>query len=101
MISLKFLLRLKKQKHQNDKPTFIEVKTVIGFGSPNRAGKSDAHGTPLGKDETALAKAAYEWAFEGDFHVPEEVYETFKAASERQGVQEETAWNERFKAYEA
>ncbi|MFJ8065203.1 transketolase [Psychrobacillus sp. NPDC096426] len=90
-----------KAKSQNDKPTIIEVKTVIGFGSPNRAGKSDAHGMPLGKDETALAKAAYEWAYEGDFHVPEEVYETFKQASERQGVKEESAWNETFSAYEA
>lgn len=90
-----------KAKGQNDKPTLIEVKTVIGFGSPNRAGKSDAHGMPLGKEETALAKAAYEWAFEGDFHVPEEVYETFKEASERQGVSEETAWNEIYNAYEA
>ncbi|MFJ5771586.1 transketolase [Psychrobacillus sp. NPDC093180] len=92
---------IEKAKAQNDKPTLIEVKTVIGFGSPNRAGKSDAHGMPLGKDETALAKAAYEWLFEGDFHVPEEVYETFKEASQRQGVNEENAWNERFSSYEA
>ncbi|MDI2588453.1 transketolase [Psychrobacillus sp. NEAU-3TGS] len=92
---------IEKAKAQNDKPTLIEVKTVIGFGSPNRAGKSDAHGMPLGKDETALAKVAYEWLFEGDFHVPEEVYETFKEASQRQGVNEENAWNERFSSYEA
>ena len=52
---------IEKAKAQNDKPTIIEVKTVIGFGSPNRSGKSDAHGMPLGKDETLLAKAAYKW----------------------------------------
>ena len=92
----KFQTLLKKQKSQNDKPTIIEVKTVIGFGSPNRSGKSDAHGMPLGKDETLLAKAAYKWSFEEDFYVPEEVYDTFKQASERLGVQEEAAWNEKF-----
>lgn len=91
---------IEKAKEQNDKPTLIEIKTVIGFGSPNRAGKSDAHGMPLGKDETLLAKAAYEWTFEGDFHVPQEVYDTFTQASERLGVAEESSWNEKFSAYE-
>ena len=92
---------IEKAKAQNDKPTIIEVKTVIGFGSPNRAGKSDAHGMPLGKDESLLAKAAYEWTFEEDFYVPEEVYDTFKQASERLGVQEETVWNDKFNTYES
>ncbi|WP_342600811.1 transketolase [Psychrobacillus sp. FSL H8-0483] len=92
---------IEKAKAQNDKPTIIEVKTVIGFGSPNRSGKSDAHGMPLGKEETLLAKAAYEWAFENDFYVPEEVYETFKQAANRLGVEEESAWNETFNAYES
>ncbi len=89
-----------KAKSQNDKPTIIEVKTVIGFGSPNRSGKADAHGMPLGKEESLLAKAEYKWLFEEDFYVPEEVYETFKEAAERQGVQEEATWNERLATYE-
>lgn len=92
---------IEKAKAQNDKPTIIEVKTVIGFGSPNRAGKSDAHGMPLGKDESLLAKAAYEWTFEEDFYVPEEVYDTFKQASERLGIQEESVWNDKFNTYES
>ncbi len=91
---------IEKAKSQNDKPTLIEVKTIIGFGSPNRSGKSDVHGAPLGKEETLLAKKEYKWLFEEDFYVPEEVYETFKEASERLGVQEESAWNEKFAAYE-
>ena len=91
---------IEKAKAQNDKPTIIEVKTVIGFGSPNRAGKSDAHGMPLGKDESLLAKAAYEWTFEEDFYVPEEVYDTFKQASKRLGIQEESVWNDKFNTYE-
>ncbi|TQR21049.1 transketolase [Psychrobacillus vulpis] len=92
---------IEKAKAQNDKPTLIEVKTVIGFGSPNRSGKSDAHGMPLGKDESLLTKAAYEWSFEEDFYVPEEVYETFKQASNRLGVEEENTWNDKFNAYTA
>ncbi|QFF98639.1 transketolase [Psychrobacillus glaciei] len=90
---------IEKAKSQNDKPTIIEVKTVIGFGSPNRAGKSDAHGMPLGKEESLLAKAAYKWSSEEDFYVPEEVYETFKEASNLLGVAEEGVWNEKFNAY--
>lgn len=92
---------IEKAKSQNDKPTIIEVKTVIGFGSPNRSGKSDAHGMPLGKDETLLAKAEYKWLFEEDFYVPEEVYDTFKQASYVLGVEEESSWNEKLKQYES
>ncbi|MBE1553375.1 transketolase [Sporosarcina limicola] len=82
-------------------PTIIEVKTVIGYGSPNRSGKSDAHGMPLGEDEMKLTKEYYKWTFEEDFHVPEGVYETFKESSEKMGVQKEQQWNELFTKYEA
>ena len=85
-------------KQNTGGPTIIEVKTVIGFGSPNKSGKSDSHGSPLGADEVILTKAAYAWEHE-PFNVPAEVYETFKAASEVQGVQAEAAWNEIFESY--
>ena len=49
------------------KPTLIEVKTTIGFGSPNRAGTSGVHGAPLGQEESKLTKEAYAWTFEEDF----------------------------------
>ncbi|WP_342509627.1 transketolase [Sporosarcina sp. FSL K6-2383] len=81
-------------------PTIIEVKTVIGFGSPNRAGKSDAHGMPLGADEAKLTKENYKWTFEEDFHVPEGVYETFQQAAETLGAQKEQQWTELFTQYE-
>lgn len=87
-------------KQNTGGPTIIEVKTVIGFGSPNKSGKSDSHGSPLGTDEVSLTKAAYGWEHE-PFHVPAEVYETFKTASEVQGVQAEAAWNEIFASYKA
>lgn len=85
-------------KQNTGGPTIIEVKTVIGFGSPNKSGKSDSHGAPLGTDEVVLTKAAYAWEHEA-FHVPAEVYETFKAAADVQGTQAENAWNELFAGY--
>ena len=85
-------------KQNTGGPTIIEVKTVIGFGSPNKSGKSDSHGAPLGTDEVVLTKAAYAWGHE-PFHVPAEVYETFKAAADVQGTQAENAWNELFEGY--
>lgn len=87
-------------KQNTGGPTIIEVKTVIGFGSPNKSGKADSHGAPLGSDEVVLTKAAYGWEHE-PFQVPAEVYETFKVAADIQGAQTETAWNEIFASYKA
>src|SRR6185312_8939059 len=81
-------------------PTIIEVKTVIGYGSPNKSGKADAHGAPLGEDEMKLTKEYYKWTFEEDFHVPEGVYETFQEAAEKLGAQKEQEWNELFSNYQ-
>lgn len=81
-------------------PTIIEVKTVIGYGSPNRSGKADAHGMPLGLEETKLTKESYGWDAEEPFHVPAEVYDTFREAAEQNGQQKEQQWNELFAAYE-
>lgn len=91
---------IEEAKKSTGKPTLIEVKTVIGFGSPNKSGKSDSHGAPLGSDEVLLTKAAYEWPHE-PFQIPAEVYDTYKAAAEVQGAQPEAAWNELFAAYKA
>lgn len=82
----------------SNKPTLIEIKTIIGHGSPNKSGKSDSHGAPLGTEEVALTKANYDWTYE-PFEIPEEVYETFKEAAETHGVKAETAWNDAFAAY--
>ena len=81
------------------RPTMIEVKTTIGYGSPNRAGKSDVHGAPLGSDELKLTKEAYKWTFESDFHVPEEVYTHFRETVADNGAKAEAEWNELFDAY--
>ncbi|MFD1862528.1 transketolase [Planococcus chinensis] len=93
--------KIAQAKQSADKPTLIEVKTVIGYGAPNKSGKADAHGAPLGEDEMKLAKEYYKWTFEQDFHVPDEVYETFKQATEELGGNAEKAWNELFDQYQA
>ncbi|MFN7250734.1 MAG: transketolase [Anaerobacillus sp.] len=84
---------------QDERPTLIEVKTTIGYGSPNKAGKSASHGAPLGKDEIKLTKEAYKWTYEQEFHIPEEVTELFAAVKEA-GISEEAKWNELMKQYE-
>ncbi len=92
---------IEEAKTDLDRPTMIEVKTVIGYGSPNLSGKSDVHGAPLGADELKLTKEAYKWTFEEDFHVPSEVYDHFKQQIADKGEQTEQAWNERFSQYKS
>lgn len=82
------------------RPTLIEVKTTIGYGSPNKSGKSKSHGEPLGKEETILTKQAYAWGFENAFHVPEEVYAHFNNVIVEAGAKKEAEWNANFAKYE-
>ncbi len=90
---------IEEAKADQSRPTLIEVKTVIGYGSPNKSGKSDAHGSPLGEAEMKLAKEYYKWTYEEDFHVPEEVYEHFEKTTISRGANKEAEWNELFNAY--
>ncbi|CAM3325534.1 transketolase [Brevibacillus invocatus] len=85
-------------KQDLDRPTLIEVKTIIGFGSPNKAGSSASHGSPLGKDEAKLAKQNYEWNHDTDFHVPEDVASFYSDLAEA-GKKAEAAWAELFADY--
>lgn len=82
----------------DERPTLIEVKTVIGYGSPNKSGKAASHGAPLGTDEVVLTKEAYKWVYEEDFHVPEEAAAEFAKVKEA-GQEKEAAWNELFASY--
>lgn len=86
----------------SDAPTLIEVKTVIGYGAPNKQGKGGhggTHGSPLGKDESVLTKAFYEWPHE-EFHVPEEVRAHFAELAAK-GNSAAKAWDEQFAQYRA
>ena len=85
-------------KAETAKPTLIICKTIIGLGSPNKQGKEDCHGAPLGNDEIALTRAALGWT-EGPFEIPTDVYAAWNA--KEKGLQAEAAWNETFAAYAA
>jgi transketolase len=90
---------LEEARNDLDRPTMIEVRTVIGYGSPNRAGTSGVHGSPLGADELKLTKDAYKWTFEEDFHVPQDVYENFQNLIVENGTKKEKEWNDLFAQY--
>jgi transketolase len=90
---------IEEAKADQTRPTMIEVKTVIGYGSPNKAGTSDVHGAPLGADELKLTKEAYKWTFEEDFYVPEEVYARFEEKVVIPGSEKEKEWKAMFAEY--
>ncbi len=81
-----------------DKPSMICCKTVIGFGSPNKAGSHACHGAPLGEEEVAATKKELGWEY-GPFEVPREVYEGWDA--KEKGREAEAAWQQAFAAYKA
>jgi transketolase len=81
-----------------DKPTMICCKTVIGYGSPNKAGTHDCHGAPLGDDEIALTRKELGWTHD-PFVVPDDIYAAWNAREK--GASAESAWNEKFAAYRA
>ena len=81
-----------------DQPTLICCKTTIGFGSPNKQGKEECHGAPLGNDEIALTRAALGWNH-GPFEIPADLYAEWDA--KEAGAAAEAAWNDKFAAYAA
>ena len=78
-------------------PTLIRLKSVIGYPSPNKQGKSAAHGAALGEDEVAATKEVMGWDPEQSFHVPDGVYEAF--GMKEDGGKAHAAWHERFQAW--
>ena len=85
-------------KADTERPSFITVKTQIGFGCPAKQGKASAHGEPLGDDNIKAMKENLGWPSEEPFFVPEEVYDHYKEIVE--GLQpSEDAWNKMFAEY--
>ncbi|MGR5501222.1 transketolase [Vibrio sp. DNB22_10_4] len=80
------------------RPTLICTKTIIGFGSPNKAGSHDCHGAPLGHDEIAAAREFLGWEH-GPFEIPADIKAEWDA--NEAGTAKEAAWNEKLAAYEA
>lgn len=79
-------------------PTLICCKTTIGFGSPNKQGKEDCHGAPLGAEEIALTRAALKWNH-GPFEIPADIYAEWDAKEKGRALEAE--WDQRFAAYSA
>ena len=79
-----------------NKPTLICCKTIIGFGSPNKQGKEDCHGAPLGADEIVLAREQLGWAH-APFEIPSDLYEGWDASAK--GASAQSSWNEQLDAY--
>ncbi|MCD6262363.1 MAG: transketolase [Deltaproteobacteria bacterium] len=89
------ILSAQKQTHR---PSLIAVRSVIGYGSPNKADSPSAHGAPLGPEETGLTKERLGWPTDKPFYVPEEVLAHFRKAIKK-GKQLEKEWKERCHFY--
>ena len=89
-----------EQAKKSDKPTLIEVKTIIGAGSPNRQGTNGVHGAPLGEEETALFRKEIGWENE-PFDIPADVYADFKVNVADRGEGEYAKWEKLYADYKA
>lgn len=88
-------------KNTNDKPTLLILKSIIGYGSPNKANSHAAHGAPLGQDEVALTKEYYGWPVDQSFFVPEEVVAHFQSGIGQRGAAAREGWKTGYEAYQA
>ncbi|MBW1700563.1 MAG: transketolase [Deltaproteobacteria bacterium] len=86
-------------REETTRPSFISVRTHIGYGSPNKQDKAVAHGEPLGPDEVKLTKENLGWPLEPPFLIPDEALNYFRQAIEK-GKDLESQWNQRLRLYE-
>ncbi|WP_410217389.1 1-deoxy-D-xylulose-5-phosphate synthase N-terminal domain-containing protein, partial [Paracoccus sp. (in: a-proteobacteria)] len=82
---------LTEARQDDGRPVLVDCKTIIGFGAPNKADSSKAHGSPLGKDEIAATREAYGWTG-GPFEIPSEVMSHWRQIGQR-GAQMRAEWN--------
>ena len=80
-----------KRANKSKKPTLISCKTIIGFGSPNKSGKSSSHGAPLGDDEIKLVRRKLKWKYQ-PFEIPEKLLEDWREIGSK-GEEIEEEWN--------
>lgn len=91
---------IKEAQSVTDKPSILLIRTIIGYGSPNKQGTSSAHGSPLGEDEVELVKETLDWNSEAKFVIPGDALEHYREAVDK-GASAESAWDEQFAAYKA
>ncbi len=89
---------LTEAKKDLEHPTLVICRTIIGFGSPHKAGTAASHGEPLGEEETRLTKLQLGWPYEEPFFVPDEALVTMRSALTR-GKRAETDWQQLFERY--
>lgn len=89
---------IEEAKADTERPSFITIKTQIGYGCPAKQGKASAHGEPLGADNVAALRETLQWPYEEAFYVPQEVYDNFAQIAEEK-AETEAAWNVMFAAY--
>lgn len=89
---------IRSAQKETSRPSLIALRTHIGFGSPNKANTSEAHGSPLGADEIKLTKQNLGWTLEPTFYVPDEAKQWAKEAVE-QGAKWENEWNTKWKTW--
>ena len=94
---LEAILKAIEKAKGNDKPSLIEVKTVIGFGSKNQ-GTNKVHGAPIGAEDFELVKKAYNWD-EEDFVISDDIYQTFQNGIGKRGAEANEKWNQLLKEY--
>ena len=87
----KEISRAIKKSLSSKKPSLISCKTIIGYGSPNKAGKSSSHGAALGDDEVELVRKKLKWKFK-PFEIPKEILNEWKKIGEK-GILQEKKWN--------
>jgi len=91
---------IRESQIESGKPSLIICNTIIGYGSPNKAGKPSCHGEPLGKEEAKLARDFLNWPHYEPFSVPETALQHFRAAIAK-GNEYESAWKNLFAKYAA
>ncbi|MEX0599151.1 MAG: transketolase, partial [Rhodothermales bacterium] len=89
----------KEARADEDRPSLIAVRTLIGYGSPNKEGTADVHGAPLGEEELALAKKHLDWPEDVSFYVPDGVYGHMRDALLEKGRTAQDEWESRLEAY--
>lgn len=92
---------LAEARRTTDRPTIVVLRSIIGFGSPNKANSHAAHGAPLGEEEVKLTKRAYGWPEDQTFLVPDEVRQDFAQGIGKRGPAARQAWEAKYREYAA